>query len=123
MIKESLVSPPYSQIYISASVALEAPTLEGGATVAASPVCIAVGTLHEHDGETLVQLASDEEEVDLTGMALVHEGRLPTPTNRVVVSDVMMSEYLSLEVDGQHAAVRVHLDRVDEPDRIVICAS
>lgn len=99
----------------------EIPDSMSGTSVAATPSCVAVGTLAELDGETTVVLTDGEDSEDVgTATLLVFEGVLQTPRGLLAVCTVDLERVIETTVDAPSTRIRIQADDVAEPDRIVI---
>lgn len=71
----------------------EPPESLAGGLVSATSSCVAVGTLSEADGETMIRLIDAKDAGDLP-TRLAFAGELETPSNRLTIASVFDETYL-----------------------------
>lgn len=116
---ETRVSPENSIILIMDRTVGEVPDSMAGQLVSATPSCMAIGTLCEHDGDTLLIL-SDEGTPIGVGERPVVETLLATPSRRLSVCNVLDVVLLEMKVSSDRTLVQVWANDDSEPDVIVI---
>jgi len=122
MCRQIRIAPRNSLILVSDSRDAEMPPSMLGGLIAATSSCIAIGTLCEHDGETLISLG-DEDSAVTDGQSLVFDGVLDTPNRTVTVWSVLGDPILSIDVTAEKTQVRVWANHHSEPDAIRIHVS
>jgi len=90
-----------------------------GRLVAATPSCIAVGTLIESEGCTSVTLTDDAIAAD-PGLDLVIDTSIATPSKSITVCSVLNEMFLQTEVPSQRTRVQIWANDASEPDTLVI---
>lgn len=111
------LAPKNSLILVMDQSVGEVPESMSNALVAATPSCIAVGTLSEYDGETQVSL-SDESSPDKLGLSLVFDGVLETPTRKLSVCSVLDETLVTLDVPTEASRVQIWANDDKEPNEI-----
>jgi hypothetical protein len=119
MIHETHVAPPNSVILVMDQTVGKVPGSMNQNLVTATPSCVAVGTLCQADGETLLSL-SDEMPLRLPKQAPVFDGILPTPSKRLSVCSVHDEPLLLLDVPSSNTRVRIWGNHPAEPNEIWI---
>jgi hypothetical protein len=117
MKKEIRLAPKNSVILIMDQSIGEIPKAMNKALVAATPSCIAVGTLCEYDGETLISL-SDGVLPPGANMFLVFDGVLRTPTRKLSLCSVLDEALIALDVPTERTRVQIWANDNTEPDQI-----
>lgn len=97
----------------------EIPESMNESLVAATPSCIAIGTLSEYDGETLISL-SDEASLYEVDLFIIFDGVLKTPTRKLSLCSVLDETLITLEVATENTRVQVWVNDDKEPDKINI---
>jgi hypothetical protein len=87
--------------------------------VAATPSCIAVGTLSGADGKTSVTL-SDDRLQGTENLKKVYSGILETPKNIVQICTVLDEAILTLRVPNHRSAVEIWANSENEPDELCV---
>lgn len=100
------------------SVGVIADTM-AGALVAATPTCIAVGTLSESEGETKIALSDEGAPWDV-GATPNFDGFLKTPTMTLSVCSVLDEVILEMSVRSHETRVQIWANDPFEPDAIAI---
>src|SRR5262245_8735810 len=113
------VAPSSSLILVMDHAGGVIPETMSRSLVAATPTCIAVGTLSEHDGETSISL-SDEGMPSGLGVAPKFDGVLKTPSKILSVCSVLDHVLLETSVPSDETRVQVWAHDDPEPDRIAI---
>jgi hypothetical protein len=116
MMSEITTSPPYSIILVVAHRAAAVPRITE--LVSASSSCIAVGTLAEMDGETRIVLTDEPFEGD--DLKECGSFGLDRIDGSVSVQTADGKELLQCQVSGESCSVRIYVNRLDEPDVIVL---
>ena len=102
----------------------EPPRSMGAAAIAATPSCVAIGTLPDADGETSVTLAdgsdSDSEPRDLRE---VFDGIIATPSRKVHLCTTSLESVGSLSVPTTQVRVRVWTNHRTAPDQVLVVVS
>ena len=86
----------------------QVPVSMDGGLIAATPSCIAVGTLSDSDGKTSIVL-TDEEIVEAldADMHLIHSSRLQTPRREVSVCNVLYNALLTIGVAEEQIKAQI----------------
>ena len=116
---EARLAPPNSLLLIMDQSVGEVPESMNGAPVAATPSCVAVGTLSEHDGETSITISDEKPEPGL-GLSIVFEGDLSTPARNLAVCSVDDLAVINTALSSSSARVQVWANDSLEPDRIYV---
>lgn len=95
------------------------PEKMGGALIAATPSCVAVGTREEHDGDTSISLSDEGTPGDI-GSDPVFEGFVETPSKVLSVCSVLDEVFLELPVPAERTRLRIWANDPVEPDVIAI---
>jgi hypothetical protein len=119
---EIRVAPRNSLILIMDQAIGRIPDSMNEALVAATPSCIAVGTLCEQDGKTHISLSDDASSL-ASGLSSVFDGMLDTPTRTLSVCTVLDQALLTLDVVAERTRVQVWTNRDSEPDEIHVVVS
>ena len=117
---ETKISPPNSIVLIMDAVTGQPPETFGGALIATTATCIAVGTLSEQEGETTVLLSDESTYEDPTCQILAYEGSLTVLGGEVSVMTALNNVILKLPVQARDVWVRVWVNDKSEPDRVVV---
>jgi hypothetical protein len=114
------IAAPNSVVLVMDPSIGEIPETMGGASIAATLSCIAVGTLSALDGETLISLSDELRDAPEEEPAF--DGTVETPERRVSVCSVMNRSLLECEVTTDTTRVRIWTNHASEPDvvRIVV---
>lgn len=121
--KQVTISPPNSIILVMDHQAGVVPDTLGRKLVAATPTCVAVGTLAELDGETTVVL-TDQPVQDLAkGDVLVFDGTIAVPSKELSVVTALDQKLVSIPIDRDDARLRVWTNDPTEPSHIVVGVS
>ena len=115
MIAEASLAPANSLLLIMDPDADSIPESMGAGLVAATPSCIAVGTLSEDAGETHIRLTNERAAVSGPEMQRVFRGVLETPGRQVQVCTVLLEPVVSLPVPGVSSHVEIWADHPTEP--------
>lgn len=118
MVKSARIAPPNSVVLIEDSRGGEIPNTMGGELIAFTDSCIAVGSRSEYDGQTEILLGPIEE-VD-PGENNAFDGFIATPSQRIVVRSVLGMNILEVPVAKQRTSIRIWVNDLYEPDRIII---
>ena len=119
MIQETRIAPPNSLILVMDQSVGRVPDSMNRALVAATPSCVAVGTLCEADGETFISL-SDEPPPRLPNQPPVYDSFLPTPSKKLTISSVHYVTLLVVDVPACQTRVRVWANHCSEPNEVWI---
>lgn len=119
MKKETRVAPSHSLLLVMDESTAVIPDTMGGALVAATPSCVAVGTMSEQDGETTVTISDGSELVSGAGV-LLFDGNVASPNYELTVCTVHGVVLLRLDTAGQVARVRVWVNDHVEPDLVEV---
>jgi hypothetical protein len=99
----------------------EVPETMSSGLVAATPTCVAVGTLSELDGATRISL---DYRADLSGDgAPCFDGVLETPGRKVAVCSVLDEVLLEISVGTARTHVRIWANDPAEPSELRISAA
>lgn len=120
MIVTKRLAPPNSVLLVMDQATGEPPQKMDG-VVAATASCVAIGTLCEVDGETLVEVSDEgtSREV-LSETERAFRGVIATPSRRVLVCTAALTPVAELPVSADAATVEVWTNDRSEPDRVVI---
>jgi hypothetical protein len=113
------VAPSNSLILVMDRAVGVIPETMARGLVAATPTCVAVGTLSEHDGETSISL-SDEGTAFGFVASQKFDGVLKTPSKILSVCSVLDEVLLEMSVVSDETRVQVWANDAAEPDRIAI---
>jgi len=122
MIVNAKVAPSHSLLFIAgAPDDFETPEISREGLVWSTGSCIAVGTLMEFDGETLVVLSNEmaEDPADPL-LRKVFGGAIDTPKKEVWVSTVDLDGILSLSVATVRSNIEIWANDRNEPDELLI---
>ncbi len=114
---EVTLAPPYSIVFVLAHSGAGVPTISG--TISSSSSCIAIGTLAEMDGTTRIVLSDEDQEP--AGLLDLGIYRLQNIGGAIVVQSANGEDLLRYEVSTEECSVHVYVNRLDEPDEIVLC--
>ncbi len=95
----------------------QVPSTMAGALVAATPTCVALGTLSALDGTTRLSLGPGDGE---PALCLIFDGVLDTPGGTVVVSSVLSEVLLQDRAPSPRTRVRIFANDDEEPSEIDI---
>jgi hypothetical protein len=115
------VAPPNSVLLIMDRSVGQIPESMSRGLVAATPTCIAIGTLSEHDGATRVTLDGDFEP-EAQGNP-VFDGVLDTPSRKLAVCSVFDDVVLEVVVATERTRVRIWVNDQVEPSAVSIVVS
>lgn len=118
MFVSAKIAPPNSLLLVAGTGGGEIPESFGGAMIASTSTCIAIGCRSEADGETEVILGRAEE-ID-PGDNPCFEDFLETPTRRILIRTVLGDTLLEAPVPDVRTGLRIWLNDNAEPDRIMI---
>ncbi len=118
-IKTVSVAPEYLSFYIAGTHKIAPPLDHDRVGIAATDQCINVGCLYWNDGNTTITLAPFHE--------LIPQKKLPrfdrlldTPEYRIVISDALTPEILTMAVPSGRTRVRIWTNHKTEPDDVII---
>lgn len=111
-------APPNSVILVEDFGGGEVPKSMSQSLVAATLTCIAVGCRAEDDGETEIIVGLDNE-LNVQD-PVVFEGRLRTPSGRLVIRNVLGATLLEMPVTSSTTELRILANDPHEPDRITV---
>lgn len=100
----------------------EVPFHDDGGPVAANRSCVSVITMHEVDGETSIEFASEIDVGEDKGLQLVFEGQLETPGRLVSMSTSQEDRVMEVPVSGATATLTVWLSDLRWPERVLVQA-
>ena len=121
MTQEATISPSNSLILITGKEAGDIPEYEHGKSVFFSPTCMAVSTLPQIDGDTLVLLSDDSEDDQIKAeLNLMFSGELQSTEGEVNVCSVLLKPFLTMSVAQQSVNIEVWSNHASEPDKILI---
>ncbi len=108
MITETNIAPQNSLLLVMDRDSGVVPQSMGGKLVAATPSCVAVGTLSAADGETWVLLTDEKDRTrEIPGLRMVYSGVLATPQSEVHVCTVLNRTVLKLDVPDIQSNVEI----------------
>ena len=116
---EIRIAPRNSLILVMDRSVGEVPKSMNKMLVASTPSCLAVGTLSEHDGETLISL-SDETPPLGDNLSLIFDDVLKTPTRKLSVCSVLDETLIALDVTTENTRLQVWANANAEPDQVYI---
>ena len=116
---DARLAPPNSLVLIMDRSIGEVPESMNGALIAATPSCVAVGTLSEHDGETSITVSDEKPDPGL-GLSIVFDGDLSTPARNLAVCSVDDVPVIKTTVSSSNARVQVWANHNSEPDSIYV---
>jgi len=112
------VAPPNSVLLIMDRSVGQVPESMEGSLIAATPTCVAIGTLSEHDGTTHVTLDSSPPPSEQGTPVFV--AVLDTPGRHVAVCSVFDEAVLEVEVETERTRVLIWANDQAEPSEIRI---
>lgn len=112
------IAPPHSLILVCDAVSGRIPDSMNQSLISATDSCVAIGCRAEDDGETEIQLGVVAD-VD-PGEQPVFEGRIRTPSGKLVVRTVLGVSILETNASGAETWIRVWVNDLVEPDRVAI---
>jgi hypothetical protein len=121
MIFTTQLAPRNSVVVVMDQAIGEVPDSLNRGLVAATNSSVAVGTLCEFDGDTLISL-SDERPRDLPAERPVFDNVIRTPSQRLSVCSVLDEALLVLDLPTTVTRVRIWANDHREPSRIWIVA-
>ncbi len=98
------------------------PIYDDVSSVQSSGSCVSVITMHEVDGETSIEFASDIDVGEDEGLQLVFEGQLETPGRLVSMSTSQEDRVMEVPVSGDTATLTVWLSDLRWPERVLVQA-
>ena len=119
MVQTIRIAPSNSLILVMDHTVGEIPGTMAGGLVAATPTCIAIGTLSEPDGVTSISL-SDEGTPSGLGANPKFVGVLKTPSKTLSICSVLNEVLLETHVQSDETRVQVWANHETEPDCIAI---
>ena len=120
---ETKIAPKNSLLLVMDKDSGEIPKSMGDKIFAATPSCIAIGTLCEIDGQTLVVLTDEDVPIhQSSGMFKVYDGKLETPNKEVHLCTVHLDVLLKLPVKNVVCNIVILVNSESEPDKIFILA-
>ena len=91
--------------------------------IASTATCIAVGTMAEIDGETLLVLSDEDAPVKSDpGLKLIFEGELRLPRKELSLCTVLLESLLTISVVDTQSTVKIWANDDKEPDKIWVTA-
>ena len=117
MTQEIRIAPQNSLVLVMDPSVGEVPESMKGKPIASTRSCVAIGTLSEQDGETLISLSTDPAAVT-PGEVLRFDGPIVTPSRRLSISTVVGIQLLAMDVPHSRARIRVWTNHETEPDEI-----
>ena len=112
------IAPDNSLLFISDAEIADGPEFVHGVPILSTSSCIQVGCLMCQDGETDVTLGPAGE-VNPGGPP-AFDSELDTPNRRVTISNIYREVALSEPVRNTRTRVRIWVNRLREPDRIIV---
>lgn len=118
---ETNINPPNSLLLILDNENGVIPESMNGELVAATPSCVAIGTLSEADGSTNVILTDERSYLsEARSLQLVFSGFLDTPQMKVALSTVYLRSILVLNVVREQTFLELWVNDLVEPDMICV---
>ena len=118
MRRSTSIAPPNSMLLISDPNRGQGPEFIEGQLILSTPSRISVGCLMFADGETEVTLGTSDE-VD-PGVLPAFDATLETPNRAVVVWTVEDETVLSAKVPDAETRVRIWVNHLTEPDKVIV---
>jgi hypothetical protein len=115
-------SPPNSILLVMSSKSGEAPETFSGNVVSHTESCVAIQTLCEIDGETLLLLTDDIAEIFPSMHNLLFEGEIAFADHEISVVNSHNEVILSQKMSGQKARIQVWANEIREPNQIGVVA-
>jgi hypothetical protein len=117
---EISVSAPNSLLLVTTSDQPEIPASMDARLIASTSTTVAVGTLSESEGETVVRLTDETPDQESDGVQLVYEGRLEGGLGFVRVINVRGEAYLEWGDVPESFQLRIWANDPSEPDLVVV---
>ena len=117
---EISVSAPNSLLLVTTSEQPEIPASMDARLIASTSTTVAVGTLSESDGQTVVRLTDEMPDQESEGVQLVYEGRLEGGLGFVRVINVRGEAYLEWGDVLESFRLRIWANDPSEPDLVVV---
>jgi hypothetical protein len=112
------IAPDNSLLFITDAQIGDVPEFVPGIPILSTSSCIQVTCLMWQEGETDVTLGPAAE-VDPGGPP-AFDSQMDTPNRRVIICNVYREVALSEAVRNTHTRVRIWLNRLREPDRVIV---
>jgi hypothetical protein len=112
------LAPPNSLILVMDHSFGALPEAMNGQLVAFTDSCIAVGTLSEIGGETVITMTDSL--VGIERGKMVFDGVLKAPQLEVSVCSVANEKLLTMKLPASEAHVQIFANDASEPDEIVV---
>jgi hypothetical protein len=110
-----------SVLLIMDAEAGQPPESMSGSLVVSNSSCIAVGTLAEMDGETVVVLTDERFLTEMySNLREIFRGSLATPAKELSVCSIQLRPLLTLRVPKAQTALRVYANDESEPNQILV---
>ncbi len=120
MRSEVSVSAPSSLLLVTTSDQPEVPESMDGKLVKSTATAVAVGTLSESEGTTLVRLTDEMPDPESEGVQLAFEGRLLGGAALVRVTSILGDAYLESRDVSEPLDLRIWANDPTEPDLVVV---
>jgi hypothetical protein len=115
------IAPPNSLLLVMDRDTRDLPKSMDGMHIKSTPSCIAVGTLHQLDGETTITLTDETPlDHDIDGLHMVFSGLLEVPSGEVDVYTVLNEAVLQMPVSTRRVGIAVFADDDFEPQQLYI---
>lgn len=112
------VAPPNSLILVMDYSFGVLPDNMGGALVASTSSCVAVGTLSDADGDTVITLT--DELLGLNSEGLIFDGVLEAPSRELSICNVRNEKLMAVALSGAEVRIRIFANDASEPDQIAV---
>jgi hypothetical protein len=116
---ETKIAVPYSVVFVFDRKHGDTPDSMSTQLVSATSSCVAIGTLPDSEGETLIVLTTDER-VITEGLLLAYNGTIETPNCEISVSTALNEEILTVPNVGCRCRISVWVNDKKTPDHIEI---
>lgn len=118
MIESRSFAAPYCLMLVEDSSGGDEPTTMGESLIVSTESCIAVGCQCDADGETEFRLGV-RGDVD-PGTPPTFQGRIQTPSRRVVIRSVLGDIILQMPVSQSETAISIWVNHPTSPDQVII---
>ncbi len=118
MIESLSFAAPYCLMLVEDSSGGEEPTTMDESAIVSTESCIAVGCQCDADGETEFQLGA-RAEVD-PGTQPIFQGRIQTPSRKVVIRSVLGDIILQAPVPGTETMISIWTNHPTAPDQVIV---
>ncbi len=106
-----------SLLFIRDASVRQIPKIDGSSAVWFTEFCVAVSCLPDCDGDTEITLGDAQERLEATPL---FDGRLRTPSRRVIVETVLGRAILETSVPSATTRVKIWTNGFRDTDRVLI---